>query len=228
MNSMYTRTEKLVGKTGIRKIKKASIIIFGLGGVGSYAVEALARAGVGHLTIVDGDSINETNLNRQLFALHSTIGKQKTEVARKRLADINKKLIIDDLNLFYNEKTAADIKLDDYDYIVDAIDTVSSKLLLIEQAFKLGVPIISSMGTGNRLNPTKLCITDINKTSGCPLARVIRQELRKRDIPFLKVVYSSEEPIIKERQPASISFVPAVAGMLLVSEVIKDILYYDL
>lgn len=226
MQTMYTRTEKLIGIEALKKIKQSSIIIFGLGGVGSYVAESLARAGVGNIALVDNDIITVSNLNRQLFALHSTMGKQKTTVAYQRLKDINNSIKLQEYCQFYDHNSADKIDLSKYDYIVDAIDTVSSKLLLIERALALGVPIISSMGTGNKLNPLLFEVADINKTSGCPLARVMRQELKKRNINNLKVVYSKEPPVVRDKQPSSISFIPSIAGLILTAEVIKDIINY--
>lgn len=224
MNSMYSRTEKLIGTAAVNKLKKARVIVFGLGGVGSYVVEALVRAGIGTLAVVDNDTINQTNINRQLIALHSTLGKNKTQVTIDRAKDINPNAQTKMYNVFYDASSASSISLNDYDYIVDAIDTVTSKLLLIEQAYSLKVPIISSMGAGNKLNPTMFEVADINKTTVCPLARVIRTELKKREIPSLKVVYSKEKLVVRQRTPASISFVPSAAGLILASEVIKDLI----
>lgn len=223
MATIYSRTEKLLGQESIDRLKSASVIIFGLGGVGSYAVEALARVGVGRLAIVDDDKIEITNLNRQLVALHSTLGKKKTTVTAQRLKDINKDITVEEFSLFYDKNTADNIMLEDYDYIIDAIDSVSSKLLLIATAYRLRVPIISCMGTGNKLNPLSFKVADISKTTNCPLAKVIRHELRKREIPSLKVVYSTEKSVIKDREISSISYIPAIAGLLLASAVINDI-----
>lgn len=228
MDSVYSRTQKLIGENALNKLKKAKIIVFGLGGVGSYVVEALVRAGVGNIAIVDRDTINHTNINRQLIALHSTIGRLKTDVSEERIKDINPDIKVEKYSIFYDKESAKEINLGQYDYIVDAIDTVTSKLLLVERASEVKVPIISSMGTGNKLNPTLFEVADIYKTSVCPLARVMRNELKNRGIPSLKVVYSKEQPAVKERTPASISFVPPAAGLLIAAEVIKDITNYDL
>lgn len=228
MNSIYSRTEKLIGSQAVAKLKKAKVIVFGLGGVGSYAVEALARSGIGKIEVVDNDCINITNINRQLIALHSTIGKQKTQVAVQRIKDINPEIDVDAYNIFYDKDSCQEIDLSSYDYVVDAIDTVTSKILLIDNAKRVKVPIISSMGTGNKLNPSMFQIDNISKTSVCPLARVIRTELKKRGITELKVLFSKEQPVVKERTPASISFVPSVAGLLIASELIKDIINYDI
>jgi tRNA A37 threonylcarbamoyladenosine dehydratase len=224
MTDIFDRTRKLIGPEALDRIKKSAVAVFGLGGVGSYAVEALARCGVGRLGIVDKDKVDPTNINRQLYALNSTIGKYKTDVAKKRILDINPNITVETYALFYNQDTMNNIDLKSYDYIVDAIDTITSKVLLIEQAYKLSVPIISCMGAGNRLNPQMLQVADIYSTSVCPLARVMRNLLKKRGVPSLKVVYSQEKPIVNERTPASISFVPSVAGLILSSEVIRDII----
>ncbi|WP_427171115.1 tRNA threonylcarbamoyladenosine dehydratase [Fusobacterium nucleatum] len=227
------RTELLIGSDNIEKLKNSNVIVFGLGGVGGATVEALVRAGIGNLSIVDFDIVDKTNLNRQIIATHTVIGKTKVEVARDRILSINpdinltvynEKLLKDNIALFFKDKK--------YDYIVDAIDLVSSKLALIEFATTSKIPIICCMGTGNKLNPEKLKITDIKKTSVCPLAKIIRKELKKRRINKLKVVFSDETPrkslnldveCEKTKNVGSISFVPPVAGMLLASQVIKDI-----
>ncbi|MDD4316462.1 MAG: tRNA threonylcarbamoyladenosine dehydratase [Clostridia bacterium] len=224
MQTIQTRTQKLIGSSAVEKLARASIIVFGLGGVGSFVVEALARAGVATLGIVDNDTINVTNINRQLIALHSTLGKKKTDVEAERLYDINPTINVIKYDMFYNGETADGIDLSAYGYVVDAIDTVASKLLIIERAQALHIPVISSMGTGNKLNPASFEIADIYSTSVCPLARVMRTELKKRGVQKLKVLYSREEPTLKSREPASISFVPGSAGLLIASEVIKDII----
>ncbi len=221
----FSRTEKLLGITKVKELSSKKIAVFGLGGVGSFVVEALARVGVGAFVIVDNDTIVPSNLNRQLFALHSTIGMFKTECAKKRILDIQPKVSIKEYPVFYDLKTAGqlDEEISTCDYIVDAIDTVSAKLLLIEKAKHFDVPIISSMGTGNKLNPSLFEITTIEKTSVCPLARVMRRELKARHIKKVKVLFSKEEPI-KCNPPASISFVPSVAGLLIAGEVVRDLL----
>ena len=226
MNEQFSRTEALIGTEALEKIKRSRVLIFGIGGVGSYTAESLARAGVGHLTLVDGDTVAPSNLNRQLYALHSTIGILKVEAAKARIMDINPDADVLSLPIFYSAENASSIDFSNYDYIVDAIDTVSSKLLIICQAKSLGVPVISSMGTGNKLNPADFEITDVYKTSVCPLARVMRRELKARGVKSLKVLYSKEEPksVSGGRTPASISFTPSVAGLIIASEVIKDII----
>ncbi len=232
--NQFSRTELLLGEEGITKLKNAHVAVFGLGGVGSYAVEALCRSGVGTFTLVDNDTVSLTNLNRQLIATQDTVGQYKTEISKKRILSINPDAKVHLKTEFYLPETEFDFS--GIDYIVDAIDTVTAKLHLIETAHKLNIPIISSMGTGNKLDPTKLEVTDISKTSVCPLARVMRQELRKRGISHLKVVYSKEEPLTPQyndndedkgttgrKAPGSVAFVPSVAGLILAGEVIKDI-----
>lgn len=220
-----SRTKELIGKDALEKLKNSRIAIFGIGGVGGYAAEALVRTGVGKIDLIDNDTINETNLNRQIISLHSTIGQYKVDVMAKRALDINPDIKITTYKTFFNEDTINEFDFSKYNYIIDAIDTVKSKLLLIETCKKLNIPIISSMGTGNKLNPTKFEIEDISKTSVCPLARVIRVELKKRGIKNLKVLYSKETPIkTSQRTPSSISFVPPSAGLIIASEVIKDLI----
>lgn len=237
MLNEFSRTEILLGEEGVNKLGKAKVAIFGLGGVGSYAVEALARCGIGGLTLVDHDSVSVTNINRQIYALHSTVGKSKTQVAKERIRDINADILVHAYETFYNADTAGMFDFCGFDYIVDAIDTVSSKLLLIENAKRANTPIISCMGTGNKLDPTRFEITDISKTSVCPLAKVMRTELRKRGIRKVKVLYSKERPIknpegtreVKGNTdrpvPGSVSFVPSVAGLCIAAEVVKDLLH---
>lgn len=219
-----SRTKALIGEDGVRRLARASVAVFGVGGVGSYAAEALARAGIGHLTFIDGDCVEESNINRQLVADYATLGLPKAEVMRERALRANPDCKAIGIRLFYSEETSGSIDLSAFDYILDAIDTVKSKLLLIENAIKAGVPIISCMGAGNKLDPSRFEAADISATSVCPLARVMRQELRKRGIEHLKVVYSREEPVIHARIPASISFVPAAAGLMLAAETVKDLL----
>lgn len=233
MSDMFSRTKMLVGEDAISRLRCCRIAVFGVGGVGGYVCEALVRAGVGAIDIFDNDTVSESNINRQLIALTSTVGQFKTEVMMKRILDVNPDVKVTAHNIFVLPENIDEIDLSCYDYVVDAIDTVSGKLAIIEKAYSLGVPVISSMGTGNKLDPTKFEITDINKTSVCPLARVMRYELRKRGVKRLKVLYSKEEP----RKPAcaadgegnrsvpgSISFVPSVAGLIIGGEVIKDLI----
>lgn len=254
MEDMFSRTELLIGKNNIEKLKNSKVAVFGIGGVGSYVVEGLARAGIGNFILVDSDDVSISNLNRQIIATTKTIGKSKVEVAKDRILEINPNANVTTYKEFYMPDNRVPLE-DDISYIVDAIDTVTAKIDLIEEAEKLKIPIISSMGTGNKLDPTKFEVTDIYKTSVCPLAKVMRKELRDRGIKKLKVVYSKEEPIkIKDRDnfekdrelykneveaekyaekknyisnshvPGSISFVPSVAGLIIAGEVIKDII----
>lgn len=223
----------LFGSAAIERLRKAHVILFGLGGVGSFTAEALARAGIGKIDLVDNDSIGLTNLNRQLVALHSTIDEQKTAVMKKRIMDINPAAEVAVHDIFLSAETAEQFCFAQYDYVLDAIDTVSAKLILADLCCKAGTPLISAMGTGNKIDPTQLRVMDIYKTSGDPLARVMRRELKKRGIKKLKVVCSLEEPrkladetaedTTRRSLPASSSFVPPVAGMILAGECIKDL-----
>lgn len=231
MKEQYTRTALLFGEEAIEKLKSARVAVFGIGGVGGAAVEALARAGIGELHLIDSDCVSESNINRQIIALHSTVGREKTDVAAERVRDIDPDIRVVCHNIFFLPENASDFDFSYFDYIIDAIDTVSGKLALIEGARSAGVPVISSMGTGNKLDPSALCVSDIYKTSVCPLAKVMRRELKARGIKKLKVVWSPEEPLKvsapgdahRRSIPASCSFVPPVAGYILAGEVIKDI-----
>jgi len=236
MENQFTRTEMLIGKEGIEKLKNAKVAIFGIGGVGSFVVEGLVRAGVGSFILVDKDDVSVSNLNRQLISTTKTIGEAKVDVAKKRILEINPNAKVETYKEFFLPETIG-ILDETVDYIVDCVDTVTAKIELVLRSNKLKIPIISSMGTGNKLDPTKFEVTDIYKTSVCPLAKVMRKELRLRGIKKLKVVYSKEEPIkikrndnedeknIKTKQiPGSISFVPSVAGLIISGEVIKDII----
>lgn len=230
MKEQFSRTELLIGKEGIEKLNKAKVAIFGIGGVGSFVVEALVRAGIGNFILVDNDKVCLSNINRQIIASNKTIGRYKVEVAKERILEINPNVNVEIYKEFFMPESKG-ILDETVDYIVDAVDTVTAKIELVERANKLNIPIISSMGTGNKLDPTKFEVTDIYKTTVCPLAKVMRKELRTRGIKKLKVVYSKEEPIkIKaksngEKQvPGSISFVPSVAGLIISGEVIKDII----
>ncbi len=226
------RTDILIGAEASDKLKAAKVAVFGLGGVGSYIAEALARAGVGELHLIDGDEVALSNINRQLFALRSTLGKKKTEAAKERLLDINPDLKIYTYPIFYAKETEEQVPFEGLDYIADAIDTVTSKLLIAEKAFSMGIPMIASMGTGNKLDPMQFEITDVSKTSVCPLARVMRLECKKRGIKKLTVLYSKEAPQKvtvpeedggKRNPPASISFVPSAAGLMIAGKIIRDI-----
>lgn len=229
----FSRMELLVGADAVSHLSCMHVAVFGIGGVGSFAAEAIARAGVGTVTLIDNDVVSLTNKNRQLVALSSTVGQPKVEVMRERILDINPNATVFALQQFYDADSTLD--LTQFDYIIDAIDTVTAKLLLIETCNRLGVPLICSMGTGNKLDPTRFEVADIYKTSVCPLARVIRQQCKKRCIEHLKVVYSKEEPRCAAQStehkgtagrpvPGSISFVPPVAGMILASEVVGDLI----
>ena len=229
---IFSRTAVLLGDEGLEKLKKSRVAVFGVGGVGGYVVEALARSGVGALDLIDMDRVSESNINRQIIALHSTIGKLKTEVAGMRAKDINPDICVRMHNVFYLPETAVQFDFSNYDYVVDAIDTVSGKISIIERANEANVPVISSMGTGNKLDPTQFEVADISKTSVCPLARVMRRELKKRGIQHLKVVYSKEEAMsspLKDEEsgksiPGSVAFVPSVAGLIIAGELIKDMI----
>ena len=235
MGAEFSRTEMLLGPVAVEKLRRARVAVFGLGGVGGYVVEALARGGIGALDLVDSDTVSQSNLNRQLLALRSTLGLPKTEAARRRILDIDPGITVKTWELFYNADTADAFDLGAYNYIVDAIDTVSAKLLLAERAVAAGTPIISSMGTGNKLDPSAFRVADLAKTSMDPLARVMRRELGKRGIRHLKVVFSPEEALTpqggreeaeslgKRQIPGSVSFVPGAAGLILAGEVIRHI-----
>ena len=236
MELQFSRTQILLGDEAMVKLQRARVAVFGIGGVGGYTAEALVRSGIGAIDLIDPDDVSITNINRQLFATHSNVGKPKVEVARERLLDINPNAQITLHPVFYTPETADQFDFSQYDYIVDAIDTVTGKLCLAERAFAVGTPIISCMGAGNKLNGTAFQVADISKTSICPLARVMRKELKKRGINHMKVVYTTEEAIkpvgaeeeaaaIGKRQiPGSVSYIPGIAGLLLAGEVIQDLI----
>ena len=235
MINEFSRMELLIGKDCVESLKEKTVLVFGVGGVGSHCIEALARSGIGHLILVDNDTVSLTNINRQSIAYHSTIGQYKTRVMKERIQDICPKTEVTVHETFVLEENAAELLDGNIDYIVDAIDTVTAKLAIAQIADQRGIPMISSMGTGNKLDPTQFEIADIYRTSVCPLCRVMRRELKKRDIPKLKVVFSKEVPVKREEDaeveqdsskrqtPGSVSFVPPVAGLILASEVIKDL-----
>lgn len=226
MNEMYERTQMLFGNENMEKIKNSYVAVFGVGGVGSFACEALARAGIGKLDLIDNDVVSPTNLNRQLVALTSTIGQYKVDVMKERILDINPSAEVNTYKTFYLPETANEFDFSKYDYIIDAIDTVAGKIELVVNADKAKTPIISSMGAGNKVNPEMFEVSDIYKTSVCPLAKVMRTQLKKLGIKKLKVIYSKEKPIKSEtgeRYPGSNSFTPSVAGLIIAGEVIKDI-----
>ncbi|WP_129595676.1 tRNA threonylcarbamoyladenosine dehydratase [Anaerophilus nitritogenes] len=231
----FSRTEMILGTENLNKLKRSKVAVFGIGGVGTFVVEGLARSGVSQFVLVDDDDICITNINRQIHALRSTVGQSKVEIMKERILQINPNAKIQTYQMLYTEQTAEQLLKDDYDYVVDAIDMVSAKLDLIERCYKRGIKIISSMGAGNKLDPTQFEVADIYKTSICPLAKVIRKELRKREVKCLKVVYSKEEPIKpnrvektlsteKKQVPGSMAFVPSVAGMIIASVVVKDLI----
>ncbi|MCF0228315.1 MAG: tRNA threonylcarbamoyladenosine dehydratase [Parasporobacterium sp.] len=240
MSDILSRSRLIFGEEKLNKLKNARVAVFGIGGVGGYVVEALARAGTGTLDLIDNDTVSITNINRQIYALHDTIGRYKVDVARERIAKINPSAKVNTYRTFYMPETSSRFDFGQYDYIVDAIDTVTGKIEIIMQAERAGTPVISSMGTGNKVNPAMLEVSDIYKTSVCPLAKVMRKELKARGIKKLKVVYSKEMPIAPDPEeemtcraeegitarrtvPGSTSFVPAAAGLIIASEVIKDI-----
>ena len=235
MSEQFLRTEMLLGSAAIAKLQNARVAVFGLGGVGGYAVEALARSGVGSLDLIDSDRVSVSNLNRQILAAHSTVGMLKVDAARNRVLDINPDCVVRAYPIFYTPETADSFDFTRYDYIVDAIDTVTGKLALVERAMAVNTPIICCMGTGNKLDASAFQVADISKTTMCPLARVMRKELSKRGIRHLKVVYSQEEAITptgweeeaaalgKRQIPGSVAFVPGAAGLLLAGEVVRDL-----
>ena len=236
MLNEYSRTELLIGKTGMERLRAASVMVFGVGGVGSHCIEALARSGVGRLTLIDNDTVSLTNINRQSIAYHSTIGRYKTEVMKERIRDINPEICVKTYEMFVLPDNLEALFEEKPDYVIDAIDTVTAKLALVELALRLDIPVISSMGTGNKLHPEMFEITDLSKTSVCPLCKVMRKELKARGIFHLKVLYSREKPIdTSERDtgeekgqrrsiPGSISFVPPAAGLLIAGEALRDII----
>lgn len=232
MSETFVRTELLLGREGVEKLKQSKVAIFGVGGVGGYVAEALARSGVGSFVLVDKDVVSQSNVNRQIIATTKTVGMSKTRAMKERILDINPEAQVEERECFFLPETAGEFDFTQYSYVVDAVDTVTAKLELVMQAEAAGVPIISSMGAGNKLDPTRFEVADIYKTSVCPLARVMRRELKKRNIKALKVVYSKEEAMTpkeilsdesKRVIPGSVAFVPSVAGLIIAGEVIKDI-----
>ena len=235
IHEQFLRTQMLLGTQAVEKLQKARVAVFGIGGVGGYTVEALARGGVGCLDLIDHDTVSLSNLNRQILATHSTVGLPKVEAARRRILDINPQCVVNTHPVFYTPETAAEFDFTQYDYIVDAIDTVTGKLQLVQAARAAGTPIICCMGTGNKLDASAFEVSDISKTTMCPLARIMRKELGKRGIKHLKVVYSREEALTptgweeeaaalgKRQIPGSVAFVPGAAGLILAGEVIKDL-----
>lgn len=229
----FSRTEMLLGAVAMERLRRARVAVFGVGGVGGYVVEALARSGVGALDLIDNDTVNLTNINRQIIALQSTVGRYKVDVAKERALEINPDILVNAYRTFYLPENAGEFQFEDYDYVVDAIDTVTGKLMLAEQAKAAGTPIISSMGAGNKLDPTGFKVADVYATKVCPLAKVMRRELKKRGIDSLKVVYSEEEALTpqvnewsesgRRATPGSVAFVPSVVGLIIAGEVVKDL-----
>nr|WP_315100974.1 tRNA threonylcarbamoyladenosine dehydratase [uncultured Catonella sp.] len=229
MESRFSRTELLLGKGAVEILAKKRVAVFGTGGVGGFVCEGLARSGIGTLDIIDKDIVELSNINRQLIALNSTVGLNKVDVLESRLKDINKDIVVNKYKCFFLPETSESFDFTKYDYVADAIDTVTGKIELILKAKKAGVPVISAMGAGNKLDPTAFCVSDIYKTDICPLARVMRRELKKREVEGLKVVYSKEKPVkpeFKEGEeitPGSVSFVPSVMGLIIAGEIVKDL-----
>lgn len=225
-----SRTSALIGESNVQKLKEKKVIVLGVGGVGGYVCEALARTGVGQIDLVDSDKISLSNINRQIIALHSTVGQKKVEVMKSRIGDINKNIVVNAFDKFIAKDNLDEFNLKNYDYVIDAIDTVSSKIAIAELCYNEGINVISSMGAGNKLNPCAFKVADIHKTTVCPLARAVRTELKKRGVKKLKVVYSDETPVALpqideegKRVPSSIAFIPSVAGLIIAAEVIKDL-----
>lgn len=232
MREQFARTQIIYGASSMEKLYAAKVAVFGVGGVGGYVAEALARSGIGHLLLVDNDTVSVTNINRQIIALHSTVGKSKVRVMKERCQDINPDIIIEEKECFFLPENSDSFDFEGYSYIVDAVDTVSAKIELIKKAKEAGVPVISCMGAGNKTDPTKFTVADISKTSVCPLARVMRRELKSRGIKDVKVVYSTESPVVTEKgtemkgggiAPGSTAFAPSVAGLLIAATVVNDL-----
>ncbi|MBR2886389.1 MAG: tRNA threonylcarbamoyladenosine dehydratase [Clostridia bacterium] len=232
MRKQFSRSAMVIGEKALEKLSSSRIAIFGIGGVGGYTLEALVRSGVGEFDLIDNDTVNITNINRQIIALHNTVGQYKVDVARERILSINPAAKVNVYKLFFLPENSAELDFTKYSYVVDCVDTVTAKLEIIERAKNANVPVISCMGTGNKLDPTLFEVSDIYKTSVCPLAKVMRRELKKRNVNSLKVLYSKEEPIkplqqedlMKRPVPGSVSFVPSVAGLIIAGEVIKDLI----
>lgn len=221
---IHARTEKLIGSDALEKLKSARVLVVGVGGVGGYVVEALARSGVGFLTIVDKDVVDESNINRQIIALSSTVGRSKTAVMKERITEINPEIEVTALDLFVTPETVYGLGVNGFDYVVDAVDFMPAKVALIKASKESGVPVISAMGAGNKLDPTRIRVCDVEKTDVCPLARAMRREARKHDLGHFKVAYSDELPVITDRVPASYVCVPATMGLVIAAEVIKDLI----
>ena len=224
MDEQLSRTRLLIGEDGIDKLHKSRVAVFGIGGVGGYVCEALVRSGVSSFDLIDKDVVSVSNINRQIIALHSTVGRPKVEVMKERMLDINPSVNVNTYECFFLPENADDFPFEEYDYVIDAVDTVTAKIELIMRCKKLGIPVISSMGAGNKLDASAFEVSDIYKTSVCPLAKVMRRELKKRGVKDLKVVYSKENPVTNSRPPGSVAFVPSTAGLIIAGEVVRDLI----
>ena len=224
MDEQLSRTRLLIGEDGIDKLHKSRVAVFGIGGVGGYVCEALVRSGVSSFDLIDKDVVSVSNINRQIIALHSTVGRPKVEVMKERMLDINPSVNVNTYERFFLPENADDFPFEEYDYVIDAVDTVTAKIELIMRCKELGIPVISSMGAGNKLDASAFEVSDIYKTSVCPLAKVMRRELKKRGIKELKVVYSKENPVTNSRPPGSVAFVPSTAGLIIAGEVVRDLI----
>jgi len=224
MDEQLSRTRLLIGEDGIDKLHKSRVAVFGIGGVGGYVCEALVRSGVSSFDLIDKDVVSVSNINRQIIALHSTVGRPKVEVMKERMLDINPSVNVNTYECFFLPENADDFPFEEYDYVIDAVDTVTAKIELIMRCKELGIPVISSMGAGNKLDASAFEVSDIYKTSVCPLAKVMRRELKKRGVKDLKVVYSKENPVTNSRPPGSVAFVPSTAGLIIAGEVVRDLI----
>lgn len=224
MDEQLSRTRLLIGEDGIDKLHKSRVAVFGIGGVGGYVCEALVRSGVSSFDLIDKDVVSVSNINRQIIALHSTVGRAKVEVMKERMLDINPSVTVNTYECFFLPENADDFPFEEYDYVIDAVDTVTAKIELIMRCKELGIPVISSMGAGNKLDASAFEVSDIYKTSVCPLAKVMRRELKKRGVRELKVVYSKENPVTNSRPPGSVAFVPSTAGLIIAGEVVRDLI----
>ena len=224
MDEQLSRTRLLIGEDGIDKLHKSRVAVFGIGGVGGYVCEALVRSGVSSFDLIDKDVVSVSNINRQIIALHSTVGRPKVEVMKERMLDINPLVTVNTYECFFLPENADDFPFEEYDYVIDAVDTVTAKIEIIMRCKELGIPVISSMGAGNKLDASAFEVSDIYKTSVCPLAKVMRRELKKRGVKDLKVVYSKENPVTNSRPPGSVAFVPSTAGLIIAGEVVRDLI----
>ena len=224
MDEQLSRSRLLIGEDGIDKLHKSRVAVFGIGGVGGYVCEALVRSGVSSFDLIDKDVVSVSNINRQIIALHSTVGRPKVEVMKERMLDINPSVNVNTYECFFLPENADDFPFEEYDYVIDAVDTVTAKIELIMRCKELGIPVISSMGAGNKLDASAFEVSDIYKTSVCPLAKVMRRELKKRGVKDLKVVYSKENPVTNSRPPGSVAFVPSTAGLIIAGEVVRDLI----